>query len=338
MFKRLSALFLSLAFAICFSAGGCGKHAEGPVSRSTRPSRTAATVPSGTTAASSSAATGGRESGPLFWEVNTKDGDGRLYVLGSIHVADDSSYPLRKPITDAFSSSDALAVEADIVTFESDLSAQIKCIKEIMYLDGTTIADHVPKEIYDGAVALLKKHNLYMQQYDYYKPVLWTSMMDNIIVGMTGLDPNKGIDRYFLDRAKKEGKEILEVESAFFQYQMLGAFSDGLQSYMLQSYVEDTKLEEQAEELKALYADWKAGKPVGEYSKPDADLSEEETAWQLEYNQAMLIDRNRGMANKALEYLRSGQTVFFVVGAAHMTGDDGVVALLREKGCRVTQI
>ena len=338
MIRRFSVLSLSLVLAVCLLSSGCGNHVESSVSRSTRPSRSTTTTASGTESSSPSSAADGSTASPLFWEVNEKNGEGRLYLLGSIHAADDSAYPLSRRITDAFSSSDALAVEADIVAFESDLSAQMKCMKAIMYLDGTTIADHVPKKIYDGAVALLKQHNLYMQQYDYCKPVLWTSIMDNIVVGMTGLDSSKGIDRHFLERAKKEGKEILEVESALFQYQMLGAFSDDLQSYMLQSYVEDTTLEEQAEELKSLYADWKAGKPVGEDEDQGEDLTPEEKILMLEYNKAMLIDRNQGMADKAMEYLRSGKTVFFVVGAAHMTGDSGIVAILEEKGYLITQI
>lgn len=335
--KRFSVLTLSLVLAVSVLAGGCGSHMESSVSRSTRPSRSTATAAS-TDSSSSSSVKNSPAAGPLFWEVNGKNGEGRLYLLGSIHAADDSAYPLRRSITDAFSSSDALAVEADIVAFESDLSAQIKCMKEIMYLDGTTIADHVPKRIYDDAVALLKQHDLYAQQYDYYKPVLWTSVMDNIIVGMAGLDSSKGIDRHFLERAKKEGKEILEVESALFQYQMLGAFSDGLQSYMLQSYVEDTTFEEQAEDLKSLYENWKAGNPIEEGDDQDEELTSEEKALMLEYNKAMLTDRNSGMADKAMEYLRSGKTVFFVVGAAHMTGDSGIVAILREKGCSITRI
>ena len=37
----------------------------------------------------------------------------------------------------------------------------------------------------------------------------------------------------------------------------------------------------------------------------------------------MLDDRNLGMADKAMEYLAGGNTVFLAVGVAHMVGDAG---------------
>ena len=38
------------------------------------------------------------------------------------------------------------------------------------------------------------------------------------------------------------------------------------------------------------------------------------------------------MAEKIEEYLKTESTYFVVVGAAHLTGEKGIVALLREKG------
>ena len=37
-------------------------------------------------------------------------------------------------------------------------------------------------------------------------------------------------------------------------------------------------------------------------------------------------------------YLKSGDTVFFAVGAAHMLGDGGLVKLLTDKGYEVTRM
>jgi uncharacterized protein YbaP (TraB family) len=37
-------------------------------------------------------------------------------------------------------------------------------------------------------------------------------------------------------------------------------------------------------------------------------------------------------------YLRSGKTYFVVAGAAHMGGDNGVLALLRQRGYRIEQL
>lgn len=58
-----------------------------------------------------------------------------------------------------------------------------------------------------------------------------------------------------------------------------------------------------------------------------------------EYNQAMLIDRNIGMAEKIDGYLKSGKNeeYMIVVGAAHYLGEHGIVKLLEDKGYTVVR-
>ena len=41
------------------------------------------------------------------------------------------------------------------------------------------------------------------------------------------------------------------------------------------------------------------------------------------------------MRDRALEFMASGQTVFFAVGAAHMANAVGLVQLLQDAGCTV---
>jgi len=74
-----------------------------------------------------------------------------------------------------------------------------------------------------------------------------------------------------------------------------------------------------------------------------SELTEEEKAEyeeikQLleEYNKAMSYDRNDGMLQKAIEYLESGETVFYAVGLAHLLNNvNGLVDTLRAAGYTV---
>ncbi len=59
---------------------------------------------------------------------------------------------------------------------------------------------------------------------------------------------------------------------------------------------------------------------------------------EAEYIDAMLTQRNIGMAEKAEEYMAEGMTVFFTTGAGHMVGEGGVVDLLIERGYNVDRI
>jgi uncharacterized protein YbaP (TraB family) len=52
-----------------------------------------------------------------------------------------------------------------------------------------------------------------------------------------------------------------------------------------------------------------------------------------------LIDaRNQIWLSKIDGYLRSGQTYFVVVGAGHMAGPNGLLALLKARGCQIEQL
>ena len=52
----------------------------------------------------------------------------------------------------------------------------------------------------------------------------------------------------------------------------------------------------------------------------------------------LLDARNRNWIPKIENYLRSGQVYFVVVGAAHMGGSSGLLALLRQGGCKIEQL
>ena len=54
-----------------------------------------------------------------------------------------------------------------------------------------------------------------------------------------------------------------------------------------------------------------------------------------EYNQAIAVQRDELMLEKAIEYLESGNTVFYAVGLAHLLSETGLVDGLREAGYTV---
>ena len=158
-----------------------------------------------------------------------------LRFFGSIHVGEEYFYPLPDYVLDAYESSDALAVEFDIVSFEKDIDAQIEALQQMVYTDGTTITDHISEELYNDAKAVLKDLNIYSSALDYYVPSMWSSFIDSGMISQMGVDTSLGIDMYFLNRAHEENKTILDVESAAFQYGMMAGYSEELQVLLLEA-------------------------------------------------------------------------------------------------------
>ncbi|MGN1457058.1 MAG: TraB/GumN family protein [Acutalibacteraceae bacterium] len=277
---------------------------------------------------------------PAVWKVTDENGN-YIYMMGSIHAADEAVNNMPDYFENAFKECTALAVEADVTSVTSDISQAVDMAQKMIYTDGTTIKDHISDDTYQKAVKILTDNNMYTALYDYYMPFAWTSLMDNIVISKSGLDVNLGVDSVLTKRAKKENKKVLEVESIDFQLDLFKSFSDETQELLLKSYTDDGVIEEQAKAVNELYDKWKKGTITEEDVSDDVDessLTDKEKQMLDEYNKKMLDDRNINMADKAEEYMQGSDTVMFVVGAAHFQGEKGVLQLMKDKGCTVTQL
>ena len=278
---------------------------------------------------------------PVLYKVTDADGNA-AWLFGSIHVGQDYFYPLPDYVTSAYENADALAVEADIIAFESDLSAQTDALTNLIYLDGTKISDHLPEELYTRAVEILTECNTYMSLLDMYYPILWSSTIDNLMLADFGVDSELGIDMHFLSDAYDTGKEILEVESVQFQYQLMGGFSQDLQATLLESSIYSYENPEESKAaLMELVDAWASGNEEDLFVLLNDEIdfeTDEEKALYEEYNSQMVTLRNISMADFAEEALSSGKEVFICVGAAHVVGAGAMADLLAQRGYTVERI
>jgi len=274
---------------------------------------------------------------PILYKVSDADGD-VVWLFGSVHVGREEFYPLPDYVMNAYSSSEALAVEANILTAQDDTASLIDAMKPLIYVDGTTIKDHVSEETYTAAVDALTQIGMYSSMLDYYCPAMWSNLIDTAIISELDVDATLGIDMYFLSLATEEGKEIREIESIAFQYSMLGGFSDELQEALLASSVEwVNKPEVYGQELDKLMDIWASGDEKAFEESLSASTEEEgiPTDLQEEYYTAMYSDRNNNMTDYAVDALESGDEIFICVGAAHIIGEDAIADNLRELGYTV---
>ena len=276
---------------------------------------------------------------PLLYKISDDKGN-HIWLFGSIHIGLESFYPLPQYVTDAYESSDALAVEFDIVSFSEDLQAQTDALTQLVYMDGTTIKDHIPDELYKKSVEILEENNMYSSALDYYYPVLWESFIQNTMLEQTEADSDLGIDMHFLNLAHEDDKKIIDIESAEFQYGMMAKFSESLQILLLEEIISEYEdINSFSNELDDLITLWSEGdeKEFAEFLNSDDDsvMTDEEKKLLEEYNQAMLTDRNISMSEFAQDCLKDGEEVFICVGAAHIVGEGAMADLLAEKGYTV---
>ena len=279
---------------------------------------------------------------PVFYHVTGPDGQ-ELWLLGIIHVGDDRTGYLPREIYDAFEDADALAVECNTRTFEdmmeADESLQSAVSDAYYYSDGTTAQDHAgDAEVYDLALKLMKATGNYFYNAPYLKICMWANSIDNFCLQQSyDLSSDKGVDNRLLMMAEKSGKKILEVESNLFQLQMLTGWSEPLQQLLLAESVKMDTISYMVS-LDELYGMWCAGDEaelIAYLNEPITDLTAEEQKLYEEYNKAMSDDRNADMIQVAIDYLESGETVFYAVGLAHVLAEDGLVNGLRDAGYTV---
>ena len=167
--------------------------------------------------------------------------------------------------------------------------------------------------------------------------------MSEIPLELAQLDSEKGIDRYFINTAKEEGKPILEIESVQEQMDMQLNYSMPLQVLLFEQSLTDPTAQGLA--MKLMYQNWRSGNDsalMGDMDYSYAELvqlyGEEEGGLYYEYYYELGEKRNIKMADTAQQYMDEGKNVFYVVGAAHMGGEKGIVSLLEQRGYTVEKI
>ncbi|MEM0955729.1 MAG: TraB/GumN family protein [Pseudomonadota bacterium] len=259
----------------------------------------------------------------LFWEVELPAA--QVYLLGSMHLASADVYPLRAGIMQAWEASDRLVVELDI-SGPRALDIQAAMLARGRYPQGQRLSDELKPETWQALRQRLADNGLPPEVMQALRPGLVVTTLSAMEMMKLGLDPERGIDRYFLQLAH-ESKPILELETL---EQQLDVVLDTADPELLVTQTLD-QLGELESIMASLVDSWKRG----DASALNRLVLEEPLETHPEYadlQKRMFDDRNQTMTERLMELQASGGTLFVVVGAGHLVGDKGIIALLRQRG------
>jgi uncharacterized protein YbaP (TraB family) len=265
----------------------------------------------------------------FMWKVRSRATT--VYILGSIHFMKKELYPLNRRIESAFDKSDVLAVEANVDDV-SKLDIQ-GLLEKAFYPDDDTLEKHVSSETYGRVKKAFEEFGIPAWLMDKQKPWLLALTLESLGLVKLGFDPSYGIDMHFLSEASGK-KKIKELESMDYQINLLSGFSDSEQEAFLLSTLKDLKSHEK--EVDKLLDAWNSGDTVGMESILQKSVLEDKGMASV-YDK-LVYERNRNMALKIEGYLKTGETHFVVVGAAHLLGEKGIINLLRQKGYDTEQL
>lgn len=267
---------------------------------------------------------------PAIWKV--EHNGVTSYLFGSIHMGDQSMYPLPEKVRTAFSESEILVVEIDMTNINQMEVAQT--VQKIAIDPDKPLKDHLTESTAQKYDEYCEETRSPCQMFSSFEPWFAAMTLEALAMQQSGYTEQLGIDMHFLNEAK-DSKTIVELESLDSQLNMLDSMPAHLQDLMLLSTV---TREEGATE--SMVQAWKTGDvesflTESEMSAKDQGISEEDYE---AFMDLFLYQRNQRMADGIAELLEQGKSVFAVIGAAHYGGDKSVNHYLEQKGFTVTRM
>ena len=257
-------------------------------------------------------------------------GQGAVYLVGSVHMLTTDFYPLAPALDAAFKDSDLLVEEADLAEMLSP-NMQFSMLSKGMLPAGQSI----DKVVSASTLALINQHTdtglLPLEALKQFKPWFLAMTLEAMEWQSAGFDASLGLDKHFFDRAQAENKAIQGLETTDFQISLF----DGLTMDQQDRFLAETLkgVDNEKASVARLTGAWKIGDVATVERLVLADVKSDPVIYDR-----LLVARNRAWLPKIEALFSRPRHAFVVVGAAHLVGPDGLVAMLKAKGYQVVQL
>ncbi len=259
----------------------------------------------------------------------TGDAEKVVYLFGSVHVASSDAYPLDPVIEDAYAGSEALVVELDIDAVSQQEQVQLVLTKAALP-PGETIKDRLSDETYKKLEEGLGRYGVPLHSLSRFKPWFAAITLVTLRITAAGFNPELGIDRYFLG---KKDKKIIPLETPDSQLSLFDDMAPDVEELFLLDALGGSLVDEHLDQMMTA---WEEGDAEGLEALMFKPLKDEPAFGPL--YKRVFDDRNHAMAEAVVTHLETHDTLFVVVGAGHMVGPEGLVAIFEKQGYAVTQL
>lgn len=266
----------------------------------------------------------------LLWEISGNGLEQTSYLFGTIHMIGKEDFFLTEPMKTAFAETNRVAFEIDMEEM-SDFSKLMPLMMKTFMANGTTLRDLVSKEEYEMVEEHFAEIGLPMMLLDRIKPMFLSAMSSGDMFGESANpEAMMSYEMELMKMAKEQEKDIAGLETAEFQMSMFDSIPYEAQAKMLVESIESGQEgDDQFEEMVKMYKDQDIYRMQ--------NMLEDEGEGISEYQDLLLAGRNRNWIPIMEDMMKEGPT-FFAVGAGHLGGTVGVIALLREQGYQVKAI
>jgi uncharacterized protein len=263
----------------------------------------------------------------FLWKAAGKGGV--VYLAGSVHMLTQDFYPLSPVLETAFKESDLLVEEVDMGEMLG-AGSQLNVLTRGMLPGDSTLQNVVSPATYALVTKTVTGLGMPVEPLAKFKPWMLALTLEGLQLMKVGFDPDLGLDKHFYDLAQTGGKSVQGLETTDYQISRFDEMTMTQQDHLLAETLK--ALETEQASVGKLAQSWKTGDVAAVERIVLADLKNDPQLYQR-----LLVERNRNWLPKLEALFARKSPAFVVVGAAHLVGPDGVVAMLRAKGYSVEQ-
>jgi uncharacterized protein len=261
--------------------------------------------------------------GSCVWKVTSPDGHS-LYLGGSFHALRPTDYPLPPQYNLAFEACSQLVFEEDPKTAAAASQALLKAGQ---YPKGDSLKNHVDPRTYEYLRRFFGLRRVPEEKFAKFRP--W--LLDLLLSSAPPQFYQLGVERFLSRRALANSKPISGLESTREHNEVFIGLSDNqAEALLLTLFIAAGREDDKGT---SMFEAWHRG---------DVELLASKTHDSFRDFPSMaerLLDaRNRRWIPKIESFCRNGQMAFVVVGAAHLGGPNGLLALLRARGYTSAQL
>lgn len=258
----------------------------------------------------------------LLWKISKK-GKEPSYLFGTIHISDKDVTTLPDVVDKALHESEQFVMEA-----LPDAEQMLLFSQMMFFHDGQQLSELVDTSIYKKTKLILSAYNLGPDAVSVMKP--WAAFL------LMNYPPDAGdpLDLVLLSLAQQDGATVSGLESLKEQADIFSDLKMPEQVKLLTDTVcHYDVIEEDFIAMKSFYLKRDLG---GLYNYTQRYSMSKEPVYEKLMTK-LIDDRNKTMAERMQPMLDKGKS-FIAIGAMHLTGANGVLALLEAQGYSVTVI
>jgi hypothetical protein len=260
----------------------------------------------------------------LLYEISGKGLKQPSFLYGTFHVLCPNDLLLTETIKDKLNASEQLVLELDMDA--PDFMAKMQA--NMMLDNGKTLKNYLSESEYASVNQFFKDSlKMPLEQMINIKPFMLSTMFYPKYLGCTPAS----WEMTLMQLAQEKKMEVLGLETVEEQMKVLNALSYERQAkVLLEGVKEYQKSKSIILNMLALYKT----QNVEEMYKVSKEYFDEEMEGM---EKVMLADRNRNWIPK-IGKLSKEKATFYAVGAGHLGGEAGVIALLQKEGYTVKPI